>query len=68
MRKPARDDGAEDRRKGQQAKAAIPEETILLPERETNSVTHIASPRLADPKKARDFEQQVIEDITDVSG
>jgi len=52
-------EGVEHRRERQQANADIPEQTILLPEPETNSVAHIASPRLADPDKAKDFEMQV---------
>jgi hypothetical protein len=68
MKKLAIDKSVEDRPEGPQANAGTPEEIILVPEREADSFAHIASPRLADPKKARDFEQQVIEDITDVSG
>lgn len=67
MRKHSKDEGVENRRERQEANADIPEPTILLPEREANSVAHIASPRLADPKKARDFEKLVIEDTTDAS-
>lgn len=67
MRKLTIDERVEHRRERQQANAGIPEEAFLVPETETNSAAHIASPRLADPKKARDFEMQVIEDITDAS-
>jgi len=67
MRKHSTDEGVEHSGERQQANADIPEEIILLPEREPNSVAHIPSPRLADPKKARDFEMQVLQDITDAS-
>ncbi len=59
MKKLATDEGVEDRPEGPQANADIPEEIILLPEREANSVAHIASPRLANPDQAKDFEKQV---------
>jgi hypothetical protein len=59
MRKPARDEGSEDKRERQQADADVPEEIILLPERAANSVAHIPSARLADPDQAKDFEKQV---------
>jgi hypothetical protein len=38
---------------------AVAEEPFLLPETESNSAVHIASPHLADPDKAKDFEMQV---------
>ncbi len=59
MKQLATDEGVEHRSKGQQAKADSPEEIIILPKREPNSVAHIASPRLADPDQAKDFEKQV---------
>ncbi len=59
MKKLAIDEGVEHRAEGQQANADTPEETILLAEREPNSVAHIASPRLANPDQAKDFEMQV---------
>jgi hypothetical protein len=59
MTKLAIDEGVEHRPEQQQANADTPEETILLPEREPNSVAHIASPHLADPDQAKDFEKQV---------
>jgi hypothetical protein len=59
MKKLAIDKSVEDRREGQQAKADALEEIIILPEREPNSVVHIASPRLANPDQAKDFEKQI---------
>jgi hypothetical protein len=59
MTKLAIDEGVEHQPEGQQANADTPEETILLPEREPSSVAHIASPRLANPDEAKDFEMQV---------
>lgn len=59
MRKLAIDKGVEDGREGQQANADTPEEIILAPEREANSVAHITSPRLSDPDQAKDFEKQI---------
>jgi|GEM_PF-6039003 len=59
MKKLAIEEGVEHRVEGSQANADNPEETILLPEREPNSVAHIASPRLADPDQAKDVEMQV---------
>jgi hypothetical protein len=53
------DEGVEHSPEGQQANADTPEEIILLPEREPNSVAHSASPHLADPRQAKDFEMQV---------
>jgi hypothetical protein len=47
--------------------AGIPEKTrvyVLAPEAETLSATHIASPHLADPQQAGDFQMEVIEDAT----
>jgi hypothetical protein len=46
----------------------IPEKTrvyVLVPDAETRTTLHIASPRLAHPEQAKDFEMQVIEDLTD---
>jgi hypothetical protein len=59
MRKPSREEVVKHKPEGPQANADIPEEIILLPEREANSVAHIASPRLANPDQAKDFEMQV---------
>jgi hypothetical protein len=59
MKKLATDEGVEHRAEGPQANADIPEEIILLPEREANSVAHIASPHWANPDQAKDFEKQV---------
>ncbi len=59
MKKLAVDERVEHRPEGQQANADTAEEIIILPERESNSVAHIPSPRLADPDKAKDFEMQV---------
>ena len=59
MKELAMDEGVEQRPEGQQVNADTPEEIILVPERDANSVAHIASPRLADPDKAKDFEMQV---------
>ena len=60
MKKLATDEGVEHRSEGQQASADPPEEMILLPERERNSVAPIASPRVANPDQAKDFEMQVL--------
>jgi hypothetical protein len=60
MKKLAKDEGVEDRPERQQANADPPEETILVPERAANSVAHIASPHLANPDQAKDFEMQVL--------
>jgi hypothetical protein len=51
--------------------AGIPEQTrvyVLVPAAGTVSAQYVASPHLADPEQARDFEKQVIEDAikTDV--
>jgi len=59
MKDLATDEGVEHKPERQKANADPPEETILLPEREPNSVAYIASPRLADPDQAKDFEKQV---------
>lgn len=48
--------------------AGIPEKTrvyVLVPDGETQSKPSIASPRLVHPEQAKDFEMQVVEDITD---
>lgn len=48
--------------------ADIPEKTrvyVLVPNVETQKTLYIASPRLAHPEQAKDFEKQVIEDPTD---
>ena len=59
MKELAMDEGVEQRPEGQQVNADASEEIILLPEREPNSVADIASPHLADPDQAKDFEIQV---------
>jgi len=59
MKDLATDEGVEHKPERQKANADPPEETILLPEREPNSVAHIASPHLAEPRQAKDFEKQV---------
>ena len=38
---------------------------VLVPDAETRTTHYIASPRLVHPEQAKDFEKQVIEDITD---
>ena len=60
MKKLATDGGVEHGAEGPQANADPPEETILVPERAANSVAHIASPHLANPDQAKDFEMQVL--------
>ena len=43
--------------------ADIPEGTrvwILVPEAETHPFAHIATPHLADPDQAKDFEKQIV--------
>lgn len=50
--------------------ADIPDNThvyVLVPDVETKRTHYIASPRLVHPEQAKDFEKQVIEDITDAS-
>jgi len=45
--------------------ASIPEKTqvyVLVPDGETYPAPNIASPRLAHPEQAKDFENQVIEE------
>ncbi len=59
MKKLAMNEGIEHRAEGPQANADTPEEIILVPDRESNSVAHIASPHLANPDQAKDFEMQV---------
>jgi len=47
--------------------AGIPETTlapVLVADAGRDSVRYIASPHLADPQQARDFELQVIDDAT----
>jgi len=51
----------EDRYEGQQADSDIPEDIIHLPERDPDSIAHIASPRLVQGEQVKDFEKQVIE-------
>jgi hypothetical protein len=43
MKKLAIDEGVEQKPEGQEANADAPEEIIILPEREPNSVAHIAA-------------------------
>jgi hypothetical protein len=46
----------------------IPEKTrvyVLVPDAETRKPLYIASPRLVHPEQAKDFELQVIDDLTD---
>ncbi len=38
---------------------------ILVPDAETLSARYIASPHLADPHQAKDFQMEVIEDATE---
>jgi len=48
--------------------ATIPEKTrvyVLVPDADAQHISHIASPRLVHPEQAKDFEKEVIEDITD---
>jgi len=50
------------------ADADIPEKTrvyVLVPDLEQKKTLYVASPRLAHPEQAKDFEMQVIEDTTD---
>lgn len=47
---------------------SIPEKTrvyVLVPDGETYPAPTIASPRLAHPEQAKDFETQIIEETTD---
>ena len=63
MRKLASYEGVvENGPEGQQANEDIPEDIIHLPERDPNSIAHIASPRLVHREQVKDFEVQVIED------
>jgi hypothetical protein len=68
MRKLATYEGIiEDGRVRLPSDAGIPEKTrvyVLVPEAETLSATYVASPHLADPQQARDFQMEVIEDAT----
>jgi hypothetical protein len=50
--------------------ADIPDQThvyVLVPDSEMQHTFRIMSPRLAHPEQAKDFEMQVIEDISDAS-
>lgn len=50
--------------------ADIPEKTrvyVLVPDSETFSTPRVASPHLANPAQAKDFEKLIIEDITDAN-
>ena len=68
MRKLATDKGIiENGRVMLSSDAGIPEKTrvyVLVPDAETLSAGHVASPHLADPEQARDFQKQDIEDAT----
>jgi hypothetical protein len=48
----------------------IPDKTrvyVLVPDAETQPNLYVASPRLAHPEQAKDFEMQVFEDTVDAS-
>ena len=48
--------------------ARIPETTrvyIVVPTGDSGRIPKIASPRLVHPEQAKDFENQIIEDLTD---
>jgi hypothetical protein len=50
--------------------AGIPDKTrvyVVVPNSETISVPYIASPHLANPEQAKDFEKRIIEDTTDAN-
>jgi hypothetical protein len=50
--------------------ARIPDNTrvyVVVPDSETISAPYVASPHLADPEQARDFEKRIVEDTTDAS-
>ncbi len=68
MRKRATYEGSiENRQVRFPSDAGIPEETrpyVLVADAETLSVRYVASPHLADPRQAKDFQKQVIEDAT----
>jgi hypothetical protein len=68
MRKLATYEGIiEDGRVSLPPDAGTPEKTrvyVLVPETETVSATYVASPHLADPQQARDFQMEVVEDAT----
>jgi hypothetical protein len=47
--------------------ANIPDKTrvyVLVPEDETSQTPYVASPRLVDPEKAKDFQKRVIKDTS----
>lgn len=51
------------------ADAVIPEDTLIVVlEAERLTGACVASPHLADPRQARDFQTQVIEDATEADG
>jgi len=64
MRKPTVDEGLENRREKRPENDDIPEDIIHLPERDPNSIAHIPSPRLVRPEQEKDFEVQVIKDVS----
>jgi hypothetical protein len=68
MRKPATYGGiSENGRVRLPSDGGIPEKTrvyVLAPDAETLSARYVASPHLADPQQAKDFQKQVIEDAT----
>ena len=64
MRKPTVDEGLENGHEKRPENDDNPEDIIHLPERDRNSTAHIASPRLVRPEQAKDFEVQVIEDVS----
>ncbi|MDX6527914.1 MAG: hypothetical protein QOH41_204 [Blastocatellia bacterium] len=56
------DETEEHGRETQPVKDEVSEDVIHLPERDLNSVAHVASPRLVHPEQMTDFRKQVIED------
>jgi hypothetical protein len=71
MRKPATYEGIiEDGRVKLSPDVGIPDKTrvyVVVPDSETISAPYVASPHLADPERARDFEKRIVEDTTDAS-
>ena len=50
--------------------AQIPNETrvyVVVPELETIPLPYVASPKLANPEQAQDFEKRIVDDITDAN-
>jgi hypothetical protein len=62
MKELAMDETEAHGREGQPAKDDVSEDVIHLPERDLNSVAHVASPRLVHPEQMTDFRKQVLED------